>query len=196
MGEPGTEQFIMDKTGNIQLRQLLDEPSGLGRPVQRRRWLIPASTLALGVVLALSVGGLYFAGFLGENGGGPAQEPGPSVAFGTAASGPATSDPVARTFFTEGVGFYEQGDFQQAVGSFDQVIDLAPEATGGYYNRGLAHGGLEEYQQAVDDFSRAISLDPQYPQAYFNRATAYGFMGRDSEAQEDLTRATELRSRR
>ncbi len=35
-GEPGVEQVIIDKTGNIQLRQILDEPSDLGRPARGR----------------------------------------------------------------------------------------------------------------------------------------------------------------
>ena len=29
-GEPGVEQFIFDKTGSLRIRQMLDEPTGLG----------------------------------------------------------------------------------------------------------------------------------------------------------------------
>ena len=43
LGEPGVEQFIIDKTGSIEIRQLLDEPSSLGQPARGRpRLLLPS----------------------------------------------------------------------------------------------------------------------------------------------------------
>ena len=55
-GEPGVEQFIIDKTGSIEIRQILDEPTGLGQPRRRRpRWLLPAT---VGLVVVVGVVGL------------------------------------------------------------------------------------------------------------------------------------------
>ena len=58
-GTPGTEQFVLDKTGQIRLRQLLDEPVGRSRPVIQ---------LVIGVVvaIALAVGGVVGAIGLGS----------------------------------------------------------------------------------------------------------------------------------
>lgn len=50
-GEPGIEQFIIDKVGSVRVRQILDEPSDLGQPARRRPPLLLLS--AVGVVLAV-----------------------------------------------------------------------------------------------------------------------------------------------
>ena len=56
-GEPGVEQFIIDKTGAVQIRQILDEPSGFSGPARRGPPLIP---IAVGlVVVALAAGGTF-----------------------------------------------------------------------------------------------------------------------------------------
>ena len=58
-GEPGVEQFIIDKTGAIELRQILDEPSEVEVPRKRLPVLLLA---AVGVVvIAAVVGGVLFA---------------------------------------------------------------------------------------------------------------------------------------
>jgi len=58
-GEPGLEMFIIDKTGNIRVRQMLDEPTRVERPAMKRsgRWL--ALSIALLLVAAISVGVVY-----------------------------------------------------------------------------------------------------------------------------------------
>ena len=78
-GEPGVEQLIIDKTGDIQLRQILDEPSGLGQQVGRRpRWLLPS---AVGVVVVLlAVVGVFVSGTLGAGGPNPTPTPFPIAA--------------------------------------------------------------------------------------------------------------------
>ena len=71
-GEPGEEQLIFEKTGELRVRQILDEPSELGRPARRGP---PILLLALaGVVLVAVVAGavLFTAGsFGGGEGDGP-----------------------------------------------------------------------------------------------------------------------------
>ena len=88
-GDPGIEQLIIDKTGNIQLRQILDEPSDLGQPAGRRpRWMLPT---AVGVVVAgvVAVVGLVASGALA--GGGPNPTP---TTFPIAAAIPPTQAPT------------------------------------------------------------------------------------------------------
>ena len=66
-GEPGVEQLIIDKTGNVQLRQILDEPSDLGQPSHGRpaRWWLRAA-MGLAVIGVVAVGGLtVFGTFVG-----------------------------------------------------------------------------------------------------------------------------------
>ena len=84
-GEPGVEQLTIDKTGKIELRQILDEPQGTRA--------VPTPLLvAVGVVLIGGAvgGGLFASGIFagGDDGGSPTPVP---VA---AAAAPATPTPV------------------------------------------------------------------------------------------------------
>ena len=57
-GQPGTEQFIIGKTGSIELRQILGEPTGMGRPASGRPRLL------IGVAVGIIVTGLVVVGAL------------------------------------------------------------------------------------------------------------------------------------
>ena len=71
-GEPGVEQFTIDKTGNIEVRQVLDEPVAAGQPARRGP---PNLVLVLaGVVLIVVVA----AGVLYATGGGDTQVSAPA----------------------------------------------------------------------------------------------------------------------
>ena len=64
-GKPGVEQFIIDDIGTIRLRQLLNEPSGLGQPAWKRPPVLLLSAVTLvGIVIATLA-----AVFLTEGGG-------------------------------------------------------------------------------------------------------------------------------
>ena len=78
-GEPGVEQLIIDKTGNVQLRQILDEPSGIGRPSGGRppRWWLRAA-VGLVVIGVVAVGGLIVSGIFVGDGGTPSATPFPT----------------------------------------------------------------------------------------------------------------------
>ena len=53
-GQPGVEQYLIEKTGEVRLRQLLDEPSG----ERRRRVLLLLTAFLLGAI-GITLGGLY-----------------------------------------------------------------------------------------------------------------------------------------
>jgi len=64
-GESGVEQFTIDKTGNIELRQILDEP-------RERRGIRTLLVLAVGLaVIGAAVGGLLASGVIGGDGEAP-----------------------------------------------------------------------------------------------------------------------------
>ena len=58
-GEPGVEQFTMDKTGPIEFRQILNRPQGLGRS---RRATVAMGVIAMAAIIGATVGGLAAAG--------------------------------------------------------------------------------------------------------------------------------------
>ena len=60
-GEPGIEQFTIDKVGPIRLRQVLTQP------VERRPLLVPGIVVGVLVVAGALVGGLFGAGVFSVN---------------------------------------------------------------------------------------------------------------------------------
>ena len=94
-GEPGVEQFIIDKTGDIQLRQILDEPSDLGQRVGRRpRWLLP-SAVGVVVVGVVAVVGIVASGVLAGSGPDPTPTSLPIAAISPTQAPTPMQNPVA-----------------------------------------------------------------------------------------------------
>ena len=48
--------------------------------------------------------------------------------------------------------------YEQAVQSYDEIIDLNPQDADAYYNRGIAYQGLGEDERAERDFQKAKEL--------------------------------------
>ena len=61
-GRPGIEQFIMEKTGAIQIRQLMSDPSELGRPAGRGPRVLALTALGVLIVGAVGVGAAFALG--------------------------------------------------------------------------------------------------------------------------------------
>jgi ABC-type transport system substrate-binding protein len=105
-GEPGVEQFIIDKIGNIEIRQILDEPTGLGRPAGRRPRLLLPSAVGLVIVAVVAVAAVFASGVLGGDGEKPSPITVPPAtatparaptATARAVAAPATTPRVAAT---------------------------------------------------------------------------------------------------
>ena len=84
-GEPGVEQFTIDKTGPIEIREVLSEPSP-----RRGLPLTFAAVIGLVAVAAIAVGALFAAGAFagGDDGGPPASAQLPPGPTATATSPP------------------------------------------------------------------------------------------------------------
>ena len=81
-GDPGVEQFIIDKTGSIEIRQLLDEPSSLGQPARGRPRLALPSAIGLVVAAVVAIAVVLGTGVLG--GGEEEKNPQTPIAASTA----------------------------------------------------------------------------------------------------------------
>ena len=79
-GEPGVEQFIIDKTGDIQVRQILDEPSTLGRSARRRPPVLLLSAVGAVVVAVVAVAAIFASGIFAGGGPPPTATPIPTIA--------------------------------------------------------------------------------------------------------------------
>ena len=66
-------------------------------------------------------------------------------------------------------------DFKSAVDYFTRTIDLNPEYTEAYYNRGFAYELLKDPENSRKDYEKVLELHPNYEKAIegMNRITEY-----------------------
>jgi tetratricopeptide (TPR) repeat protein len=95
-------------------------------------------------------------------------------------------------FDSRGLAYYDKRDFDNAVASFNQAIDLDPKFAPGYNNRALAYMVLGALDRAIADYSEAIRLDPADAPSLRNRETAYSSKHDYGRAIADYTAAIKL----
>jgi PGF-CTERM protein len=78
---------------------------------------------------------------------------------------PIVTATTAEEWNEQGFRFLESGDYEKAIECFDKAIELNPNYTDAYLNRGLAYLYLEQNERAIEDFEKVIELNPCYDQA-------------------------------
>jgi tetratricopeptide (TPR) repeat protein len=73
-----------------------------------------------------------------------------------------------------------------------RAIELMPDFSLAYVERGCAYDDLQAYQQAMADFDRAIELKPDYSWAYNNRGVVYSRQRKFQQALTNYNHAIEL----
>ena len=84
------------------------------------------------------------------------------------------------------------GKHADAIADLNKVIDLYPQCSMAYRNRGVSWIWLNEPDKALADYSRAIELDPGDGEAADNRAAVWMNKGEWDKALADSNRAIEL----
>jgi tetratricopeptide (TPR) repeat protein len=98
----------------------------------------------------------------------------------------------ATRLYRQGRDLTEQENFEQAVQTFTQAIQMDPTFALALNARGYARLRLHRYQDAIEDCSQAIRLNPGYGNAYLNRSVAKRALGDITGAREDQRHAAEL----
>ena len=62
-------------------------------------------------------------------------------------------------FFRKGEESFKLGQFEEAVEFYNMCIQINPNLSGAYNNKGLALRKLNKYEEAIHCFDRAINLD-------------------------------------
>lgn len=89
---------------------------------------------------------------------------------------------AAQKFNEWGQAKAEDGYNEKAIEDYTKAIDLNPNDTLPYINRGLAYHRLGKLDNAIKDYDTAIAIDPKLAKAYSNRSHVY-------YDKKDLTRA-------
>jgi tetratricopeptide (TPR) repeat protein len=97
-----------------------------------------------------------------------------------------------QTIYLQGQKLLDDGELDQAIGSFDKAIQLKPDAATAYNARAVAYLRQHRLARALSDFEQAIHLDPKLAKYYANR----GLVHRDQEKYDlaiaDFSKAIEL----
>lgn len=83
-------------------------------------------------------------------------------------------------------------DYHLVKNDLTHVINIMPDFSYAYYNRGNVFTKLGDFKSAVIDYGEAIKIDNNFAEAYFNRGLSLIYLGKTSEGIADLSKAGEL----
>jgi len=90
--------------------------------------------------------------------------------------------PQANAWNNKGIAELKNGNFQEALASFDKGIMIEPTSAMLWTNKGIALKNLGKYQAALEVYNYAIQLNPSYPQVWYNRGNVLSLLGNYTEA--------------
>ena len=97
-----------------------------------------------------------------------------------------------RLNMEQGLQFFNQGQYEQALTAFDTALELDDEQPALWANVGNAHSKLNQNEQAIEAYQRAIELAPEDPTLYQNMGGLYASMGDTEKARELYQKAVGL----
>ncbi len=80
-------------------------------------------------------------------------------------------------FFYSGWASYEMEDYQSSIDYYTKAIELRPNDSAGYNNRGICYAAVSLYKFAINDYDKAIDLSPKSGLYYSNKANALKSLG-------------------
>ena len=96
---------------------------------------------------------------------------------------------AAQKFNELGQTSAQDGYNAKAIENYTKAIELNPNDTSAYVNRGLSHHRMGKLDDAIQDYNTAIALDPKLARAYSNRSHVYYDKKDIPRALEDANRA-------
>jgi len=100
---------------------------------------------------------------------------------------------ITDTWYNRGYILYNLGRYEEAVASFDKVIEIKPDYHEAWYNRGYILYELGRYEEAVASFDKVIEIKPDYHEVWYNRGVALDHLGRYEEAVASFDKVIEIK---
>ena len=92
-----------------------------------------------------------------------------------------------------GVALQQRGSLQEAIGHYEQALQIKPDYAGAYNNLGVALQQTARLREAIVDYEQALRLQPDYVEAFYNLGTALQREGRVQEAIRSYEQTLRLR---
>jgi len=107
----------------------------------------------------------------------------------TAAAEKAAKEAKASQLFTEA---FNEKDTSKAIELYNQAIDIKPDFSEAYNNRGLLKKKINDQEGALQDYNKAIELNPNNADTYNNRGILRKDLNDNEGALQDYNKAIEL----
>ncbi|MEQ9354179.1 tetratricopeptide repeat protein [Coleofasciculus chthonoplastes] len=98
----------------------------------------------------------------------------------------------AHTFLSQGIAWFQQGDYRRAIAAFNQALQINPDLVQAYHYRGMSHYCQGDALGAIGDFDQVLRLDPQNAQAYSDRGLILATLNDRWGAMQDYNQALQL----
>ena len=80
---------------------------------------------------------------------------------------------TAQDYFNTGVDWFKKAQYQQAIQSLDNAIQLKPDYMYAYQVRGNSYFALKQMKEAYNNYTTALKLAPNNAINYYNRGNVY-----------------------
>ncbi len=81
------------------------------------------------------------------------------------------------------------GDYEDALGKFQKILDLDPINADAYYYLGMTYSKMEEFDKAVSYYQKALKLNPELAKTHFPLGVAYYQLKQYRNALQSLSQA-------
>lgn len=92
----------------------------------------------------------------------------------------------------EGINFFKQGEYKEAIKSFEKVTHKYPDNFLAFYNLGLSYLRNGDIDEAIISLDKAIKIKPDLVKAYFALGECYFNKGDREKAMKTFLKAKEL----
>ncbi len=99
---------------------------------------------------------------------------------------------LLEQYASSGFNRLKKGDYRGAIEDFNKAIEIDPNNSDNFNNRGIARSELGDHQGAIEDYTRAIALDPNDAAAYSNRGNSKSKLKDYEGAISDYSKAIEI----
>jgi tetratricopeptide (TPR) repeat protein len=100
---------------------------------------------------------------------------------------------LALTFFRIGNTFGKQGDYVEAIASFEKAIALKPDFYEAFSNMGLSYGLKGESIKAIERYEQVIAIKPDFYEALNDMGFLYALQGENTKAIEYYEKVIEIK---
>ena len=96
-------------------------------------------------------------------------------------------------YFEQALILSTNGDYEEAIASYDQALKFKPDYHEAWNNRGVALADLGRIEEAIASYNQALKFKPDFHEAWYGRGIALGKLGKMNEAIASYDKALKIK---